>query len=458
MRLFFWAVVAVLGFGLMTTSYTTRARPDPGAAWAYGFVVVGPEPPALVSLPGRVIPTRLRLLPGTERTEAILKALAVAKPGGLPGLEPLLRPKLILARLEEAGIDAGSLSSGRVPREGRGDEVLAGAQTPQRGRLTVGGRALEVVGVLKPDLALFADCYLVPKTGSADDLFPTGDPSVRHATLIGLTPGQFRDRKVARQVEATFPPPKFARVMPQERLARRTYYAHLAGQSMLLVGGSGVLIGLYRRLAGRVRPAWLAAPLQEMQRRPRLVWAVHLVYFGLVVAGSLLIYELPEVQAVLLSAVRGQIGGSSGPLAVAGRAYGSGSIPRAAAVTFLVNFFLGSLACITLPSVVLPGAGAVLAVIRASLWGLLLGPTTVVMAGLMIPHSGTMLLEGEGYILATVFALLVPVRLLETGSGGTVRGRFGRALLLNAQASVLVALILVVAACYEAAELIWMAG
>jgi hypothetical protein len=98
----------------------------------------------------------------------------------------------------------------------------------------------------------------------------------------------------------------------------------------------------------------------------------------------------------------------------------------------------------------------------------------------MLPHSGTMLLEGEGYILATFFGLLVPIYLVQSspakvpesmaavdlevvpsepspsGRGGTVLRRFGRAVLLNVQASLLVAVVLAIAACWEATEVILM--
>src|SRR5262249_38801868 len=88
-------------------------------------------------------------------------------------------------------------------------------------------------------------------------------------------------------------------------------------------------------------------------------------------------------------------------------------------------------------------------------------------------------LEGEGYILATSFALLIPVYLSssnqvmdrpatvdEFGMSEapqeavkiSVWGRFGRAVVLNLKASVLVAIVLAVAACYEAFEVIRMAG
>jgi hypothetical protein len=233
-------------------------------------------------------------------------------------------------------------------------------------------------------------------------------------------------------------------------------------------------------LAGRVRWPWLAAPLEEIRRRPRLVWGVHLAYFGLVMAGSVLIYQLPEVQAVLLSLTRDALSGSQGPMAVAGEAYASGSIPRAAVVTFVINFLLGTLICITLPSIIVPGSGALMAAVRSVSWGLLLAPTFVLNAFAMLPHSGTMLLEGEGYILATYFGLLVPISLVRsspakvpesmaapdfdvvpgepasTSRAGSVLGRFGRAVLLNVQASVLVAVVLAVAACWEATEVILM--
>jgi hypothetical protein len=357
----------------------------------------------------------------------------------------------------EAGIGADSLQSGRLPAAGR-DEILAGSKAPRHDRLTIGNRTLKVVGVLKPDVALFADCYLIPPSASANGLFPAGDPSVQHATLVRLTPEQFQDRQVLHQLEGAYPSPKFSRVIPTARLGRRFFYIYLVGLAILLVGGSGALIGLFRWSANRVRFRWLAAPLQEMHRRPRLVWAVHLTYFGLVMLGAVSIYEMPDVQAVLMSAVRAQIEGSGGPLSIAGRAYGSGNILRAAAVTFLINFFLGSIAFITVPSVVLPGVGVVLAALRAVMWGLLLAPTSVPIAFVMLPHSWTMLLEGEGYILAALFGLLIPVHLVQSSLGGTALGRFGRVLLLNLQAIVPVALVLAVAACYEAIEVIWMAG
>jgi hypothetical protein len=74
----------------------------------------------------------------------------------------------------------------------------------------------------------------------------------------------------------------------------------------------------------------------------------------------------------------------------------------------------------------------------------------------MLPHSGTMLLEGEGYILATLFGLLIPIHLFQSSLGGTPLSRFGRVLWLNVLANFWVAVVLIIAACYEATEVILM--
>jgi hypothetical protein len=457
MKAWIWAVAAAAGFGLMIMAYSSRARPDPRIPWANGFIAIaiGPEGSSKEPPPAWAIAAELRYLPGGERTEMILRTLRQVAPAAVKALEARLRPKLIGLPAVKDGVGQEALQSGRLPAADS-DEILAGSTAPEHDRLTIGDRTLKVVGVLKPDAAVFTDCYLVNRSESTSDLFPADEDSIRHASLVSLTPERSRDRKLLQQLEGAYPESKYILVTPVGRLARNVYYPYLAGQAILLVCGSGALIGLYRWLADRVRFRWLAAPLQEMQRRPRLVWGVHLAYFGLVVVGAAWIYEMPDVQAFLMTGVKGAFTGSKGPFGATGQAYLSGNVPRAAAMTFLVNFLIGTLAVITLPSVILPGVGVVMAAVRATTWGLLLGPTSVALALAMLPHVWVMLLEGEGYILAALFSLLIPVHLAQASLGGTVLGRFGRVLLLNVQASLLVALVLAFAACYEAIEVIAM--
>jgi hypothetical protein len=67
-----------------------------------------------------------------------------------------------------------------------------------------------------------------------------------------------------------------------------------------------------------------------------------------------------------------------------------------------------------------------------------------------------MLLEGEGYILATLFGLLIPIHIFQSSLGGTPLSRFGRVIWLNVLANFWVAAVLIIAAGYEATEVIWM--
>jgi hypothetical protein len=273
---------------------------------------------------------------------------------------------------------------------------------------------------------------------------------------VRLTGEQFGDGPTRQQLNQAHPASRFAHIVPEVRLQRGTYYLYVSGQAALLLAGSGAFIGLFRLLARRTRIPILAPALQEMQQRPNLVWAMHLTYFGLVIVVALLMYEVPDVPTVLRAVARAQIRSSAGPLGIAGNAYASGSVARAAAVTFLINFLLGSLAMITLPSVIVPASGTLIAALRAIMWGCALAPTTVAMSASMRTHSWTLLFEGEGYILATFFAVLIPICLFQVSPGGNVRGRFGRVLALNIKANVLVALVLALAACYEAIEVIWL--
>jgi hypothetical protein len=479
MKPWVWVIIASLGLALMFWAYNSRERLDPAAPWASGLIILSPESPAEKSAFPAAIQARLRLLSSNDIAELLLFATGDVASDKALGVKAHVRVKLIELPLAEAGIGAIQLQSGRLPEAGQ-NEILAGARMGPRETLIVGGHSLKVVGVLKPDLALLATSFLIPPHDATRTLFPAEVPTVLHAWLVSLTATQLGVANVRKSLDEAFPPQRYAWVTTEDRLEPRAFYSYLCGLAILLVGGSGALIGLFRWLAGKVtEPAlavkqsvedlaptnvgavaslyrFLAGPLLEMKARPRLVWGVHLVYYGLVIAGSLLIYELPEVQAVLMGKVREALSTNSNPLGVAGEAYLSGNIPRAALVTFLINFLLGSLACITLPSMLLPGSGVFVAGLRATLWGLILAPATPLLAFAMLPHSLTMLLEGEGYILATLFGLLIPIHIVQGRLGGNPLTRFGRVLLLGLTAQFWIALVLAVAAIYEATEVILM--
>jgi hypothetical protein len=479
MKAWAWIVIALVGFGTMLWAYASREQSDDEAPWAPGLIIMSAEAPAEKNAAAGARPVRLRLLSSSDLAEMLLFATGDSAPAKALAVKGQVRVKLIEVPLVTEGIDAALLQAGRLPEPGR-NEILAGARTEVRETVIVGGELLKVVGVLKPGVALFADSLLIPPHNANRKLFPTAVPTVLHAWLVHTSAHALRDSEARKKLEEAFPPEKFAWVAPVDRLDPRSFYQYLSGLAIFLLGGSGSLIGLFRRLAGKFSSPvvagakgeedralgemveakatvpFLAGPLVEMKARPRLVWTVHLVYFGLVIAGSLLVFNVPEVQVVLMGKVREALATKSNPLGVAGEAYLSGDIPRAAVVTFVVNFFLGALASITIPSIVVPGSGVLVAGVRALAWGLILAPVMQTLALGMLPHSLTMLLEGEGYILATLFGFLIPIHVVQRSLGGNVFTRFGRAILLNFKAQFWIALVLAVAAIYEATEVILM--
>jgi hypothetical protein len=478
MKMWAWVVLAALGLGMMVLTYQKLIRGDPQAPWGAGFLFVGDGKPAKEPKAGSLLSTRLRLLPAGPAAEALAKAVAAVTPLDRSRVEARIRPKLVELPASEMVPLEGWLREGTMPQAGR-HEVLAGSQTPPGEHLRVADKPLSVVGVLRPSVALFADCYLIPASASADELFTKGDADVQPVRVLRLRPSESGNRQALVEAIEAFPSKTFTLLAPQGRPDRRAFLVYLAAQALFLLGGTGVVISLYRWLAGRVKAPLVAEPLKELSRRPRLLWSVHLVYFGLFIVGALVIYQVPDLHSVMMMAVQGEIGGGGkGVLATAGRAYQSGNILYAAAVTFVINFLIGSVAQISLPSMIIPGIGALLAIIRATLWGLLLGPSDNTLALTMLAHSGTLLLEGAGYILATFFALLMPICLFTSGQvvrkpaadeweslegdnparTETAGRRFLHALALNLKGNLLVAMVLAVAACYEAVEVIVMAG
>ena len=453
MRAWFWVIIASAGFGAMVMAYTWPGADDQRAAWSSGLIVIGPGMPAEKS--GDAIPVRMRLLSADDVAEILLFATGGLPPDKALGVKGQIRDKVIEVPMLIAGISSDLLQSGQMPEAGQ-NEVLAGAGLERRDTVNVGVHTLKVVGVLKPGLTFFANSYLIPPSAANDKLFSAAVPTVVDAWLVRSSAEEQRDVRGRKRWEAVFPPEKYAWVTAEERLEPRTYQLYLAGLAVFLLGGSGALIGFYRWLSAKIKSPILAGPLLEMKARPRLVWGVHLVYFGIVIGGSLLISAMPEAQLVLLATVRGAIASRKSVLGIAGQAYQSGNVPFAAAVTFAINYLLGSLAYITLPSILVPGSAVLLASVRAVGWGLILAPLPRPLALGMLPHSATMLLEGEGYILATIFGLLIPIHVVKRSLGGNLFTRFGRAVKLNFKAQIWIALVLAVAAIYEATEVILM--
>ena len=93
-------------------------------------------------------------------------------------------------------------------------------------------------------------------------------------------------------------------------------------------------------------------------------------------------------------------------------------------------------------------------VYRATLWGLIYAPTSAQMVTILIPHSLTLLIEGQAYVIAMLAAFLHGRAWLWPRSvGATTRWQGYRARLrLTARLYLLVIGLLLIGAVYEVAE------
>ena len=182
---------------------------------------------------------------------------------------------------------------------------------------------------------------------------------------------------------------------------------------------------------------------------------LNFVYYGLVVCGMIYILFDRSLQQSLSEAALQAF--TEGPLSAVGSAYGGGKALLAMVLTFTVNLILGAFMVITLPSLLIPFSGLLMGALRAVLWGLVLSPTTPELARGMIPHSLTLVIEGQGYILAMLAVYIHGKGFLWPRTvGAATRGQgYRTGVNRSAQVYLLVILVLAVAAVYEALEVIF---
>jgi hypothetical protein len=192
-----------------------------------------------------------------------------------------------------------------------------------------------------------------------------------------------------------------------------------------------------------------------IKQHRRLYFILCGVYYGLIVIG--LVYSMYDrsLHDTFLKAL-GATYGSGGPLSSVLDAYVSGKIVQAIAITFGINLVVGSFGSITLPSLIVPFSGLLIAIYRASLWGIIYSPKPGVALtpsniGFGVFAAGLLFLEGQGYILTMLAAVLQGRAFLSPktiGAEGHWRAYLA-GLKMTGQLYILVAIVLFVSAIYE---------
>jgi len=450
-----WIIVTGIGFALMAFSYFNyQYQPGPNP-WENAFMYIGKAEPNMPTEGPEYNKRPIRLLPLSRQASHFTQVTKSFGSYVEKSYRVAYQEKLILYPDITDDFTDQVLEWGRLPQPDV-NEVAAGYHTENKGEIAIDGQVFKVVGQFKKDVRLFVNSYLFSNSATAARLFDSRNEAVQNACIFQLPKKELTSPETREQLKSAFPKLQFIAYAPLIKTEKVPFYLYTLGLALLFSGGSVALFKVYCYLAERIKNKWLRLPLAEIRKYGRLFISLHLVYFGLVVLFMLLVHFMPELQVCLLAGIKSQFADGSGPLAVAGKAYMSKSIPRAAGATFVINFLLGSLVCITVPSVIIPGIGTLVSVLRASMWGLLLAPNFDALSATMLPHSFTLLLEGEAYIIATFFALLIPIYLCRKDEGPNLLNRYGRALAMNVRGNLLVAIVLVIAAIYEATEVILM--
>jgi hypothetical protein len=181
---------------------------------------------------------------------------------------------------------------------------------------------------------------------------------------------------------------------------------------------------------------------------------LNLAYHGLVACAMVYTAFDRSLQQALMDTVGGAL--AEGPLASVLDAYTSERVLLAIGLTFGINLAVGSFVSITLPSLVIPFSGVLIAALRAVLWGVLFSPQLVTEIGAGEVVTGVLLvilllLEGQGYVLALFGAYRRArafLRPRSVGATGPLQG-YWHGLKEQVPIYLLVALVLLVAAVYE---------
>jgi hypothetical protein len=193
-----------------------------------------------------------------------------------------------------------------------------------------------------------------------------------------------------------------------------------------------------------------------VQEHRRVYIVLNAIYYGLVVICMVYVAFNRPLQDELLESIGEAF--MTGPLSFVGSAYINTKVLAAIGATFFVNLLVGSFGTITLPSLIIPFSGILVGFYRAVLWGLILSPAHPDLRLIMIPHSLTLILEGQAYILTMLAAYIQGRVFLWPKTVGLERRGQGylEGLKRTGKMYVLILLTLLIAAIYEVIEVVIM--
>ncbi len=440
-----WAGGILLFAGLallFAAAWRERAILD-DTAWRDLLIAVEAD-----TVPEGAFPLRSRPLPKANlpaTTQQLLEDMRM-QPGSAELLDMLgvtHMERLLMVETEPAFFAPG-LVSGRLPEAGE-PEVLAGGLA-RFDTFKIDGRTFEIVGRLKPAIPGVLTTYVLPAHPDFDGLFT----DVEQATAGWLHP-QGLDHLNRLGLAEFEEEPALRFLMPAGQLPTSIAGITLLGLVLVAAGGAFAQLGLLRRYAHRAG-ALLGPVLQELSLRPRLLLAMHVLLYGALFATMLGAFLEPRTTWSAGRFVRSVF--AEGELEYVGRAYMTGNILHAALATFNQNYVVATCTYTILPSLIIPFAGVVKNLLSFTFVGLVMSPLWTGNAAQYTYHSITMTLELEVYVLTSFAVSVLPVRVYHGIRNGDWVAQYIEGVRVIASMAVLGAILLLIAAFYEATTLI----
>lgn len=333
------------------------------------------------------------------------------------------------------------LASGRLPRPGR-PEVLAGVYCRAE-EIHVEDAYFRVVGRLKRGVGGLYGAYVLPANRVWDPLLMNTatwgwlDPDGRKHLLDQDKPAAFAEEH---DIEGGIAPTQPAVIV----------LCMIALVSVATGGGLlhwVVFVSRSRHATGIFAPMFRATAAH-----PRLVRVLHLMLYGgfFVMMAAPLAY--PFANVIMQNYITHTF--SQGGLGYVGQAYQSGNIGLAAAATWVNNYLLQTVALTVISSLIIPLVGVLKTLVSFAMAGFGMTPIWSGMAGTLVFHSITMVLELEGYIFACVAVCVFWFDLVGGMRSGEGRARIAGAFKVLGAGTALSGVMLAIAALYEATTLI----
>ncbi|GEM_PF-2317591 len=339
------------------------------------------------------------------------------------------------------------LDDGRPPLPGK-EEAVAGAFC-DLSSFDFKGKHYQVVGKLKRAVGALAFSYVVLSEGQQED---SEDWITGWLAPSGLSNLQDNE-SIQETIEGTAEKPVFL----GEDFPLDTDLAGWNILALLLVAyGASVLWCTLFTVHRSTEGSFWAKSFGIFKDHRRLLVNIHFVLYGTFFAFLFAGEQFPLLRRQLVDLTSGMF--RDGNLQFIGDAYASGDILRASFATWAWNFGAATLTLTLLPSIVIPFWGLAKTLLSFALVGFLMAPTWSDTALHMSYHCITMALEFEAYILACFATVLFPWKILKGLLSGELTKSMKESLDIFTGTTLFSAIILAVAAIYEASTIILFSG